>query len=69
MLNVVESHVVKAQALVQVTVKGALIYKGGLTELSVAIKEKDVSVYSVLVFITKVLLVIEVKTEELTPVV
>jgi len=68
-LNVVESHVVKAQALVQVTVKGALIYKGGLTELSVAIKEKDVSVYSVLVFITKVLLVIEVKTEELTPVV
>ena len=54
MLNVVESHVVKAQALVQVTVKGALIYKGGLTELSVAIKEKDVSVYSVLVFITKV---------------
>jgi hypothetical protein len=69
MLNVVESHVVKAQALVQVTVKGALIYKGGLTELSVAIKEKDVSVYSVLVFITKVLLVIEVKTEELTSVV
>lgn len=68
-MNVVESHVVKAQALVQVTVKGALIYKGGLTELSVAIKEKDVSVYSVLVFITKVLLVIEVKTEELTPVV
>jgi hypothetical protein len=69
MLNVVESHVVKAQALVQVTVKGALIYKGGLTELSVAIKEKDVSVYSVLVFITKELLVIEVKTEELTSVV
>lgn len=68
-MNVVESHVVKAQALVQVTVKGALIYKGGLTELSVAIKEKDVSVYSVLVFITKVLLVIEVKTEELTSVV